>query len=498
MEASSFAAGSKLELTLLDPQQSAAGLALFTNKVLQSTISDRAAHYPVQLGDISKMVLEQPDTTHFICIPFKPAIHSDPNATCALEGTLLFGVKDGCMPTKRHLRVLILLAQLLPAALYIAASTTGILETVDFMTGATPYQCPCCLQDDECDSLDGSDDGPNSPCGEDDKRNPPGNPPSAHPLLVSPIQADELASGASEDLASSSNSFSRNSSYMLVELQNVDREEGPSGSNMARYEHTWVDDSDDHLKKAKTQFGGPNLEENFGKDDLATKISRTPSRRVVNLAAEQRHTIWANFLDPVLESEFLIWHSHQHVKVDRLFALLLLTALCIVGFCKPFRLMDYSPWGLVVGGLILGPLLCLLDRQAFIAQRERVMVVLRILLVIFVNLVSIPSYQSQMAQVQLAKAATFWMLSGAESLLIGSLGWQVRFRLQLPLQFACMAIAAWNLPSMCSSCYPEMTTGQCQGRSWRLLFGAGLVLPSALLRFMEGKSRDTFLQELAA
>lgn len=59
------------------------------------------------------------------------------------------------------------------------------------------------------------------------------------------------------------------------------------------------------------------------------------------------------------------------------------------------------------------------------AQRERVMVVLRILLVIFVNLVSIPSYQSQMAQVQLAKAATFWMLSGAESLLIGSLGWQV-------------------------------------------------------------------------
>ena len=75
---------------------------------------------------------------------------------------------------------------------------------------------------------------------------------------------------------------------------------------------------------------------------------------------------------------------------------------------------------------------------------------------------------------------------------------QVRFRLQLPLQFACMAVAAWHVPSMCATCYPALSAMACQARSMRLLVGAGVVLPSAVLRFVETKSRDAFLHEIRA
>lgn len=75
---------------------------------------------------------------------------------------------------------------------------------------------------------------------------------------------------------------------------------------------------------------------------------------------------------------------------------------------------------------------------------------------------------------------------------------QVRFSLQLPLQFACMALAAWHTPPMCAVCYPALAATACQARAMRLLVGAGVVLPSAVLRCVEAKSRDAFLNELRA
>ncbi len=59
------------------------------------------------------------------------------------------------------------------------------------------------------------------------------------------------------------------------------------------------------------------------------------------------------------------------------------------------------------------------------ARREVLVVVMRLLLVAFINLVSIPSYQAFVPRESLAKASTFWMLTGAESLLITALGLQV-------------------------------------------------------------------------
>ncbi len=63
------------------------------------------------------------------------------------------------------------------------------------------------------------------------------------------------------------------------------------------------------------------------------------------------------------------------------------------------------------------------------ARREHIVVVMRLLLVAFINLVSIPSYQAFVLSEKLARGATFWMLTGAESLLITALGLQVSWLL---------------------------------------------------------------------
>lgn len=75
---------------------------------------------------------------------------------------------------------------------------------------------------------------------------------------------------------------------------------------------------------------------------------------------------------------------------------------------------------------------------------------------------------------------------------------QVRFHLHVPLQFACMALAAWHIPTMCSVCYGALPGMLCQARSMRLLLGAGMVLPSAVLRLVESKSRSAFLDRIRA
>ena len=60
------------------------------------------------------------------------------------------------------------------------------------------------------------------------------------------------------------------------------------------------------------------------------------------------------------------------------------------------------------------------------ARRERVVVLTRLGLVAFINLVSIPSYQTQVVVADgLAWGAAFWLLTGAESLLVTALGLQV-------------------------------------------------------------------------
>ncbi|GAB4823314.1 hypothetical protein N2152v2_010360 [Parachlorella kessleri] len=206
----------------------------------------------------------------------------------------------------------------------------------------------------------------------------------------------------------------------------------------------------------------------------------------------KRHPVWMTFEDTQLERRFLLWHSTQHLKIDRLFTVLLVAALCIGGFCQPFRLLERNPWGLLLGWCLLAPLpLALLDAQAYTARRERVVVLTRLALVAFINLISIPSYQTQVVVADgLAWGATFWLLTGAESLLVTALGLQVRWYLHLPLQFACLALAAWHLPSMCAACYPALSAGACHERSMRLLMAGGLALPSAVLRLVEAKSRS--------
>ena len=90
--------------------------------------------------------------------------------------------------------------------------------------------------------------------------------------------------------------------------------------------------------------------------------------------------------------------------------MLLLAALCIVGFCHPFKLADRNPWGLLLGWVLLAPLAAVLDRRSYAPRRELVVVLMRLLLVGFINLVSIPSYQVRPAPRALGVGA--WGLGG--------------------------------------------------------------------------------------
>ncbi len=51
------------------------------------------------------------------------------------------------------------------------------------MTGATPFQCPCCASDEEVEGED--EQQPGSPCNDGDDRHEPGHPPPMEPLLLS-------------------------------------------------------------------------------------------------------------------------------------------------------------------------------------------------------------------------------------------------------------------------------------------------------------------------
>lgn len=97
---------------------------------------------------------------------------------------------------RRQLAALLLLARLLPAALARAAAASGILNAVDYMTGAAPYVCPCCTSEDS-DGEDGPELGdPGSPCGGGDGGPGPGAPPPAQPQLTPAWLAAAAAAAA--------------------------------------------------------------------------------------------------------------------------------------------------------------------------------------------------------------------------------------------------------------------------------------------------------------
>ena len=111
VRSANLAAGGKLELMLLDPAQSAAGLALRSGKLVQSSLLNGAAQFSARLGDVAAMVAAAPGTKYLLCLPFKPAAQQQQQQQAAprsgggaLEGALLLGLDAAEPPGKRCVR----------------------------------------------------------------------------------------------------------------------------------------------------------------------------------------------------------------------------------------------------------------------------------------------------------------------------------------------------------------------------------------------------------
>ena len=93
--AANFASAGPTELCLLDPQRSAAGLALRTGKPVQSSLLNGAHDAALRLGDVAAMAAAAPATQLWLCLPLRAAEAEARKQRCrALEGALLFGLSQ--------------------------------------------------------------------------------------------------------------------------------------------------------------------------------------------------------------------------------------------------------------------------------------------------------------------------------------------------------------------------------------------------------------------
>lgn len=69
----------------------------------------------------------------------------------------------------------------------------------------------------------------------------------------------------------------------------------------------------------------------------------------------------------------------------------------------------------------------------------------------------------------------------------------------MPLQVACLLLAALGHPATCAASFGgSMAAAACRGAAAVTAAAAGVLLPSALLRHIEQRSRATFLSQLQA
>jgi hypothetical protein len=102
--ASNFAddGSGRLELCLLDPQRSAAGLALRAGKLVECSVPSDGAKVRLQLGDVERLLEAAPGARVMLCLPLRvgaeaaPALAGDSSGRCfaALQGALLLGMKE--------------------------------------------------------------------------------------------------------------------------------------------------------------------------------------------------------------------------------------------------------------------------------------------------------------------------------------------------------------------------------------------------------------------
>ncbi|KAL4458960.1 hypothetical protein ABPG75_013825 [Micractinium tetrahymenae] len=473
---SNCAAEGPTTLHLHDPLHSAAGRALALGKPLQvSLLNGGGSAVLPAWTDVQQMAAGEPSVSHLLCIPFGQSGSEEGGSGCTQHlqqgsghGALLFGFTVDPELDARRKAMLAGLAQCLPAPM--ARLSADTLAFVNFACGSNA-QCTCCCGAEEEEE---EASAPGSPCRGDDRG--AGGSGGAGPSQALPVpQAG--AGGGDADAAGPSSRWWESSE---------DEKKSKGGAAAAA---AAADALPAQAAQRSRGLAGAG----------ASRASPRFSKALVAAAEEQGEGLMAQspvtlaFRSAMMEGEYGRWIAQYHIKVDLLFSMLLMAALVIVSFIKPYRLVDYTPLSLLLGaGMALPLMLHWLGRSMYASWRERLAVALRLYVVAFINLVSIRSYQAYLPQDRLQQWITFWMLTGAESLAVTALGFPIRLQLHLPLQFAAMGVASWNIPKMCADCYPAAVAGACFKSSAAMAALFGYVLPTAGLRYIEQRSRATF------
>ena len=116
--------GGKLELMLLEPGRSVAGLALRLGRLVQSSLAKGPQHLSFRLGDVAAMAQAAPQVKLYLCLPLLASVTprqsqqrgsqapdstsaSGTGSSCpsdqpqALQGSLLLGTELDTPPSRR-------------------------------------------------------------------------------------------------------------------------------------------------------------------------------------------------------------------------------------------------------------------------------------------------------------------------------------------------------------------------------------------------------------
>eukprot|EP00887_Chlorella_sp_A99_P006681 scaffold3.g6681.t1 len=477
-----FAAAGPATLHLFDGSASLAGLALESGKLVQGSL--QAALGPEgpriwQLPDMQQMLVESGPggarVAHVLCLPFGagPAAPDACEACKAGRGAITLGFAAKPALSQRRLAVLSLVAESLARSILPAAQDT--LQCVDYMCGMLPLRCSCseCEEEEEEEEGEGEaggscrDDG--GPGGRD--RQPP---------------AASLAVPGSRGSAGDEG-IHRSDSFDYPDKPWMAGKGGAAAGTSAAAAAAAA--AAGGAAAAPSRGGGPG----GAPASLPGKafLSSLPDADLEG----RRHPLWLRFASPALEGEFVRWQGQQLLKVDVLFSLSLLAALAVIGWIQPYCLSMRSPRGLLLGaGCALPLVMVVFFQQAYLAHRERFAVAMRLYVIAFINFVCISIYQSSLPTGHLHHWLVWATLSGAESLLVTVVGFQVRYQLHVPLQFAVLAIAALHHPTMCAACFPGAAA--CQRAALLTAALVGYAAPTAVLRHVEGRARAAFVAQL--
>ncbi|KAL4431618.1 hypothetical protein ABPG77_001460 [Micractinium sp. CCAP 211/92] len=473
-------------LHLHDPLHSAAGRALALGKPLQGSLLNGGAAALPAWTDVQQMAASEPGVSHLLCVPFgcseaeeEPSSANGSPCRQHLQqgsgrGALLFGFSAAPQLDPRRQAVLAGLVQCLPAPM--ARLSADTLAFVNFACGSN-VQCTCCCGADEEEEEEEEEGGAGSPCRDDDRD--AGGSGGAGPSQALPVPAKGSGGSTADTPGPSSRpSVIDNGDEKVTAIK------GSASAAVAAATAARAEQHGRGLAALGAASGQP-----------APRFSKA----LVAAAEEHGEGLMAQswltlaFRSAMMEREYGRWISQYHIKVDLLFSALLMAALFIVSFIKPYRLVDHAPLSLLLGaGMALPLLMHWLGHSMYASWRERLVVALRLYVVAFINLVSIRSYQANLPHDRLQQWVTFWMLTGAESLAVTALGFPIRLQLHLPLQFAAMGLASRNIPKMCVDCYAAAPAGACFKSSAAMAALFGYLLPTAGLRYIEQRSRAAF------